>query len=71
MPCGRCRTRCARGHTRSVHIVELLNIVGERLRLYRVDQGAFYIGDLDNGVYFVRLRDASGQLLRVLRLRKK
>jgi len=54
-----------------VHIVELLNIVGERLRLYRVDQGAFYIGDLDNGVYFVRLRDASGQLLRVLRLRKK
>ena len=60
-----------KGNAQSVHTVELLNIVGERLRLYRADQNAFYIGDLDNGVYFVRLRDASGKLLRVLRLRKK
>lgn len=60
-----------KGNAGAVRTIELLNIVGERLRLYRADQNAFYIGDLHNGVYFVRLRDASGKLLRVLRLRKK
>ena len=52
--------------------VEIFNIVGNKVRSYdAVPQKQYYVGDLSDGIYLVRLTTASKKVLKTIRLSKR
>lgn len=52
--------------------IELFNIVGSKVRTYdTTPQKQYYIGDLNNGIYLVRLVSSTNKVLKTIRLIKK
>jgi hypothetical protein len=52
--------------------IELFNIVGNKVRSYdAVPQKQYYVGDLTDGIYLVRLESASGKVIKTIRLSKR
>jgi len=53
-------------------IIELFNIVGNKVRSFEaVPQKQYYIGDLTDGIYLVRLESANGKVIKTIRLSKR
>ncbi len=51
--------------------IELFNIVGNKVRSFEaVPQKQYYIGDLTDGIYLVRLVSSNGKVIRTIRLSK-
>ena len=52
--------------------VEIFNIVGNKVRSFdAVPQKQYYVGDLSDGIYLVRLTTASKKVLKTIRLSKR
>lgn len=52
--------------------VEIFNIVGNKVRSFdAVPQKQYYVGDLSDGIYLVRLTTASKKVLKTVRLSKR
>ena len=52
--------------------IELFNIVGNKVRSYdALPQKQYYVGDLTDGIYLVRLVSASGKVIKTIRLSKR
>ena len=53
----------------SLHTIELFNIVGNKVRTYAAaPQKQYFVGDLNDGIYLVRLISHSGKVLKTIRL---
>jgi len=58
--------------TPGLKTIELFNIVGNKVRSYdAVPQKQYYVGDLTDGIYLVRLESASGKIIKTIRLSKR
>lgn len=58
--------------TPGLRYVEVYNIVGSRMRSFdAVPQKQYFIGDLNEGVYLVRLISGSGKVIKTIRLSKR
>src|SRR5690606_19874732 len=58
--------------TPGLRYVEVFNIVGSRMRSFdAVPQKQYFIGDLNEGVYLVRLVAGNGKVLKTIRLSKR
>jgi Secretion system C-terminal sorting domain len=52
--------------------IELFNIVGNKVRSFEaVPQKQYYVGDLTDGIYLVRLESAGGKVIKTIRLSKR
>jgi len=52
--------------------IELFNIVGNKVRSFdAVPQKQYYVGDLTDGIYLVRLVSVSGKVIKTIRLSKR
>ncbi|MEO6132287.1 MAG: T9SS type A sorting domain-containing protein [Saprospiraceae bacterium] len=52
--------------------IELFNIVGNKVRSFEViPQKQYYVGDLTDGIYLVRLESATGKVIKTIRLSKR
>ncbi len=52
--------------------IELFNIIGNKVRSFEVaPQKQYYIGDLTEGIYLVRLESAGGKVIKTIRLSKR
>ena len=52
--------------------VELFNIVGNKIRSYdAIPQKQYYVGDLTDGIYLIRLVSSSGKVIKTIRLSKR
>lgn len=58
--------------TQGLRHVEIFNIVGTKVRAYdATPQKQYYVGDLNEGIYLVRLVTASKKVLKTIRLSKR
>lgn len=52
--------------------IELFNILGNKVRSFEaVPQKQYYVGDLTDGIYLVRLESAGGKVIKTIRLSKR
>ena len=52
--------------------IELFNIVGNKVRSFdAVPQKQYYVGDLTDGIYLVRLLSTNGKIIKTIRLSKR
>jgi hypothetical protein len=52
--------------------IQLYNIVGNKVRTFdAAPQKQYYVGDLTDGIYLVRLESASGKVIKTIRLSKR
>ncbi|MEP6647428.1 MAG: T9SS type A sorting domain-containing protein [Saprospiraceae bacterium] len=52
--------------------IELFNIVGNKVRAFEaVPQKQYYIGDLTDGIYLVRLESSNNKVIKTIRLSKR
>ncbi|MBK9984880.1 MAG: T9SS type A sorting domain-containing protein [Saprospiraceae bacterium] len=52
--------------------IELFNIVGNKVRSFEAGpQKQYYVGDLTDGIYLVRLESAGGKVIKTIRLSKR
>lgn len=52
--------------------IELFNIVGNKVRSFEaVPQKQYYVGDLTDGIYLVRLLSSTGKVIKTIRLSKR
>ncbi|HZV68774.1 MAG TPA: T9SS type A sorting domain-containing protein [Saprospiraceae bacterium] len=52
--------------------IELFNIVGNKVRSFEaVPQKQYYVGDLTDGIYLVRLESSNGKVIKTIRLSKR
>ncbi|GLR17760.1 T9SS type A sorting domain-containing protein [Portibacter lacus] len=51
--------------------IDVVTVVGKKVGSFKAQQGGFYdITDLSKGIYYVRLLDAKGDSIKVMKLRK-
>ncbi|MEO5905499.1 MAG: T9SS type A sorting domain-containing protein [Saprospiraceae bacterium] len=52
--------------------IELFNIIGNKVRLFNAaPQKQYYVGDLNDGIYLVRMVSANNKVLKTIRLSKR
>ena len=52
--------------------IELFNIIGNKVRSFdAIPQKQYYVGDLTDGIYLVRLLSTSGKIIKTIRLSKR
>ena len=58
--------------TPGLRYIEVFNIVGNKMKSYDASpQKSYYVGDLAEGIYLVRLTASSGKVLKTIRLSKR
>ncbi len=58
--------------TAGLKSIELFNIIGNKVRSFEAaPQKQYYIGDLTEGIYLVRLESAGGKVIKTIRLSKR
>jgi len=58
--------------TPGLRYIELFNIVGNKMKSYdATPQKQYYVGDLTDGIYLVRLVTSSGKIIKTIRLSKR
>jgi hypothetical protein len=58
--------------TPGLKYIELFSIVGNKMKSYdALPQKQYYVGDLTDGIYLVRLLSSSGKVLKTIRLSKR
>ena len=52
--------------------IQLYNIIGNKVKTFEAaPQKQYYVGDLTDGIYLVRLESASGKVIKTIRLSKR
>jgi len=58
--------------TPGLRYIELFNIVGNKMKSFdAIPQKQYYVGDLTDGIYLVRLVTSSGKIIKTIRLSKR
>lgn len=58
--------------TPGLRYIELFNIVGSKMKSFNaIPQKQYYVGDLTDGIYLVRLVTSSGKIIKTIRLSKR
>ena len=58
--------------TPGLRYIELFNIVGSKMKSFdAIPQKQYYVGDMTDGIYLVRLVTSSGKIIKTIRLSKR
>ena len=58
--------------TPGLRYIEMFNIVGSKMKSFdAIPQKQYYVGDLTDGIYLVRLVTSSGKIIKTIRLSKR
>jgi hypothetical protein len=49
--------------------IEVFNMIGKKIKTFEKSQTSYNVRDLRNGMYLLRLHDAKGQVMKVIRLK--